>query len=241
MSAPPQLPLQPPPALPDGSPLASPPSPQDDLPQRLRWLPLAGLGLSLTQGVLFAIGTLLWPQAVAVLLALCFGIWLSSARHEVGWMRWAARSPGPTDPIGLVGALAGGLMLLLKLEILNHIESDWLVASLVCAATASRALAVIALAPGTRTQATRVAALGLAPLIALTIWTFNAWPALFGLASASIAVALARRSIRHGSRPAGEAGLGALQQVSEVAMLLGMLIVLASSGVAPVESVEDLE
>ena len=228
-------------SIPPEPPPAASPAPQPELPHTLRWLPLSGLGLGLAQGALFVIGTLLWPQAVAVLLALCFGIWLSSARHEVGWMRWAARSPGPADPIGLVGALAGGLMLLLKLEILNHIESDWLVASLICAATASRALAVIALAPGTRAQTSRIAALGIAPLVALTIWTFNAWPALFGLASALVAVALARRSIRRGSRPAGEAGLGALQQVGEVSMLLGMLIVLAATGMPPDESAEGLE
>jgi cobalamin synthase len=229
-----------PPEAPFAQPIQHAP-PGADLPHSLRWLPLAGLGLSLAQGALFVLGTLLWPQAVAVLLAICFGIWLSSARHEVGWMRWAARSPGPTDPIGLVGALAGGLMLLLKIEILRHIESDWLVACLICAAAASRALAVLALAPGTQAQAARVAALGAAPLIALTLWTFNAWPALFGLTSAIVAVALARRSIRRGSRPAGESGLGALQQVAEVSMLLGMLIVLADTGMPPLESTEDIE
>jgi hypothetical protein len=213
----------------------------DALPHTLRWLPLNGLGLGLAQGALFMVGTLLWPQGVAVLLALCFGIWLSSARHEVGWMRWAARTPGPTDPIGLVGALAGGLMLLLKLEILASIESDWLVACLVCSATASRALAVLALAPGTRAQASRVAALGAAPLLALTLWTLDGWPALFGLGSALMAVALARRTIRRGARPAGESGLGAVQQVAEVSMLLGMLVVLAASGVPAVDTGDELE
>lgn len=209
-------------------------TPTEALPHALRWLPLEGLGLGLAQGALFMLATLLWPAGVAVLLALCFGIWLSSARHEVGWMRWAARTPGPTDPIGLVGALAGGLMLLVKLEVLGSIEPDWLVACVICAATASRALAVLALAPGSRAQTIRMAALGLAPLVALTLWTLDGWPALFGVLSALSAAALARRTIRRGSRPAGEAGLGALQQVCEVSMLLGMLVVLAAgSGAAP--------
>lgn len=208
-------------------------TPSESLPHALRWLPLEGLGLSFAQGALFMLATLLWPPGVAVLLALCFGIWLSSARHEVGWMRWAARTPGPADPIGLVGALAGGLMLLVKLEVLGGIEPDWLVASMICAATASRALAVLVLAPGARAQALRVAALGAAPLIALTLWTLDAWPALFGTLSALTAAALARRTIRRGSRPAGEAGLGAVQQVCEVSMLLGMLVVVAAGNGAP--------
>lgn len=209
-------------------------TPTEALPHALRWLPLEGLGLGLAQGALFMLATLLWPAGVAVLLALCFGIWLSSARHEVGWMRWAARTPGPTDPVGLVGALAGGLMLLVKLEVLGSIEPDWLVACVICAATGSRALAVLALAPGSRSQTVRMAALGLAPLGALTLWTLDGWPALFGILSAIIAAALARRTIRRGSRPAGEAGLGAVQQVCEVSMLMGMLVVLAAgSGAAP--------
>ncbi|MFZ9407777.1 MAG: hypothetical protein ACO26U_11875 [Burkholderiaceae bacterium] len=207
-------------------------TPPADLPQALRWLPLEGLGLSLAQGALYMLCTLLWPQGVAVLLTLCLGIWLSSARHEVGWMRWAARTTGPADPIGLVGALAGGLMLLIKIEVLSSIEPDWLLACLICAAVASRALAVLALAPGSRAQALRVAGLGAAPLIALTLWTLDAWPALFGLISALPAALLARRTILRGTRPGGEAGLGALQQVCEASMLLGMLIILAT-GNAP--------
>jgi cobalamin synthase len=210
-------------------------TPTEDLPHALRWLPLEGLGLALAQGALYMLCTVLWPQGVAVLLTLCFGIWLSSARHEVGWMRWAARTPSPADPIGLVGALAGGLMLLVKIEVLSSIEPDWLLACLICAAAASRSLAVIALAPGSRAQALRVAGLGAAPLIALTLWTFDAWPALFGLISAIPAAALARRTILRGSRPAGEAGLGALQQVCEVSMLLGMLVVLATSSAQTAE------
>lgn len=210
-------------------------TPTEALPHALRWLPLEGLGLGLAQGALFMLATLLWPPGVAVLLALSFGIWLSSARHEVGWMRWAARTPGPADPIGLVGALAGGLMLLVKLEVLGSIEPDWLVACMICAATASRALAVLVLAPGARSQALRVGALGAAPLVALTLWTFDAWPAIFGLISASAAAMLARRTIRRGSRPAGEAGLGAVQQVCEVSMLLGMLVILAAGSGEPSE------
>jgi cobalamin synthase len=210
-------------------------TPSEALPHALRWLPLEGLGLGLAQGALFMLATLLWPPGVAGLLALCFGIWLSSARHEVGWMRWAARTPGPADPIGLVGALAGGLMLLVKLEVLGSIEPDWLVACMICAATASRALAVLVLAPGARSQAVRVGALGAAPLVALTLWTLDAWPALFGAISALAAAALARRTIRRGSRSAGEAGLGAVQQVCEVSMLLGMLVILAASSAVPTE------
>ncbi|MFZ4760986.1 MAG: adenosylcobinamide-GDP ribazoletransferase, partial [Burkholderiaceae bacterium] len=136
----------------------------------------------------------------------------------------------------------------------------WMVAALVCSAAFSRGCVALVLGslPYARDEtdakakpiAGRVSAgdvlcavlFAVAPSIALATWTGDATPVLMATSFALGAAALMRRMIRR--RLGGYTGdcLGAVQQVAELAFLLGLLIVLgALPDVLPTEDPEEEE
>jgi cobalamin synthase len=150
----------------------------------------------------------------------------------------------------LQGAIGVMLLLMLRFESLAHLDTDWIAASLICAATFSRACAVLGSPRASPTDALIAMLLGAAPLALLAIWTDDHLPGLLGLSIALISTALVRRLIRRsGSMDAGTSDehgtgfdtatriatrtaartathIGAVQQIAEAGFLIGLLIAL---------------
>lgn len=222
-----------------------------------RWFPLVGVVVALGQSFVYVTASMVLPHPVALLLAIAAGILLTGAFHEDGWADFCDGFGGHADRvetlrilrdsrIGAYGAIGVAVLILLKFETLAHIDTDWIVASLLCAAAFSRGCAVLVMAslPYARDEADAKAkpvaesvgarealialAVSLAPLAALAAWTGDTAVGLLGLSFALLSTAAMRRLMRR--RLGGYTGdcLGAVQQVAEVAFLLGMLVALAA-------------
>ena len=142
----------------------------------------------------------------------------------------------------LQGAVGVMLLLMLRFESLAHLDADWIAASLICAASFSRACAVLGSPRASAADALIAMLLGAAPLALLAIWTDDHLPGLLGLSIALISTALVRRLIRRsGSMDAGASDghgtgfdtaartathIGAVQQIAEAGFLIGLLIAL---------------
>jgi adenosylcobinamide-GDP ribazoletransferase len=138
------------------------------------------------------------------------------------------------------GAVGVMLLLMLRFESLAHLDADWIAASLICAASFSRACAVLGSARASASDALIAMLLGAAPLALLAIWTDDNLPGLLGLSIALISTALVRRLIRRsgathagasgdteaGVRSSTDPGIGAVQQIAEAGFLIGLLIAL---------------
>jgi adenosylcobinamide-GDP ribazoletransferase len=203
----------------------------------LRYLPLVGLIVALCQVLVYGLTSLLLPHAVAVLLTLAAGLVLTAAIHERGAAHWwdGASDAAPWSNHAAAAGTVGLIVLLLaRFEILASVDESWLAATLVCAAGASRGLAVLGVvggathatvAPISRADAIVALLLGLAPAIALAAWTGDASAVLAGLGCAVVALAVLR-GVSHHHPGAGSQTLSVIQQVTEVAWLIGMLAVL---------------
>jgi adenosylcobinamide-GDP ribazoletransferase len=197
-----------------------------DLPARagdpIRYLPIAGLLISIAQSVVYMFASIVLPHAVALLLAIGAGLILTGACHEVGWARfctmlgerpaervtsddaidsvtdYAKDSATASNALGwaVPGAVGVMLLLMLRFESLAHLDADWIAASLICAAGFSRACAVLGSARASASDALIAMLLGAAPLALLAIWTDDNLPGLLGLSIALISTALVRRLIR---------------------------------------------
>lgn len=241
-----------------------------DLPARagdaIRYLPIAGLLIAIAQSVVYMFASIVLPHAVALLLAIGAGLILTGACHEVGWARfctmlgerpsargsnddaidsatdYAKDSATASNALGwaVPGAVGVMLLLMLRFESLAHLDADWIAASLICAASFSRACAVLGSARASTSDALVAMLLGAAPLALLAIWTDDNLPGLLGLSIALISTALVRRLIRRsgvmharvsgdteaGTRSGTDTGIGAVQQIAEAGFLLGLLIAL---------------
>ena len=216
----------------------------------IRYLPMAGLLVAIAQSVVYILASILLPHAVALLLAIGAGLILTGACHEVGWARFCS-SPGErpagsaaTDSAtagwGLQGVIGVVLLLMLRFESLAHLDADWIAASLICAATFSRACAVLGSPRASAADALIAMLIGATPLALLAIWTDDQLPGLLGLSIALISTALVCRLIRRsgamhagtcgdtqtGLRSGSDLGIGAVQQIAEAGFLLGLLIAL---------------
>ena len=248
-----------------------------DVPTRagdaIRYLPIAGLLVAIAQSVVYMFASIMLPHAVALLLAIGAGLILTGACHEVGWARFctmlgerpAARgtnddaidSASASTALGwaVPGAVGVMLLLMLRFESLAHLDADWIAASLICAATFSRACAVIGSARASATDALIAMLLGAAPLALLALWTDDNLPGLLGLSIALISTALVRRLIRRsgamharasgdtaaGTRSSTDPGIGAVQQIAEAGFLLGLLIALEAGPDDTVNTDDEME
>ena len=256
-----------------------------DVPTRagdaIRYLPIAGLLVAIAQSVVYMFASIVLPHAVALLLAIGAGLILTGACHEVGWARFctmlgerpAARSTNDdaidsatdyakdsataSNALGwaVPGAVGVMLLLMLRFESLAHLDADWIAASLICAATFSRACAVIGSARASATDALIAMLLGAAPLALLALWTDDNLPGLLGLSIALISTALVRRLIRRSgamharasgdtaadNRSSTDPGIGAVQQIAEAGFLLGLLIALEAGPDDTVNTDDEME
>ena len=223
-----------------------------------RYFPVVGIVVALGQSFVYVAASAVLPHPVALLLAIAAGLLLTGMFHEDGWADFCDAFGGAADRartleimrdsrIGAYGAIGVGVLMLTRFETLAHLDTDWIVASLVCAAAFSRGCAVLVMAslpyareeddakakPVARHVAPLDALAGLgfaiAPTLVLAAWTGDASAGLLGLSFALLATAAMRRIVRR--RLGGYTGdcLGAVQQVAEVAFLLGMLAVLGTA------------
>ena len=248
-----------------------------DVPTRadnaIRYLPIAGLLVAIAQSVVYMFASIVLPHAVALLLAIGAGLILTGACHEVGWARFctmlgerpAARSTNDdaidsasaSTALGwaVPGAVGVMLLLMLRFESLAHLDADWIAASLICAATFSRACAVLGSSRASATDALIAMLLGAAPLALLALWTDDNLPGLLGLSIALISTALVRRLIRRSgamharasgdtaadTRSSTDPGIGAVQQIAEAGFLLGLLIALEAGPDDTVNTDDEME
>ena len=217
-----------------------------DLAASMPWFPLVGALIGLVGAIAYALAVWLGlPPLPAAAIALGAGIWLSGALHEDGLADVADGFGGGStredklaimrDPrIGSYGALALALALLARAgAIMALAEPSAVAAALVAAGAASRAaLPVVMIAlPRARTDGLAAsagrphplraaAAVLIAVLMALVLLGHAALAALLAGALGTLAIALlARRQIGGGT---GDV-LGAVQQLTEIGLLLGLL------------------
>ena len=221
------------------------PWPEADLAASAPMFPAVGALIGLAGAIAYALAVWLglppWPAAV---VALATTIWLTGALHEDGLADVADGFGGATretklaimrdSRIGSYGALALVLAVLARAGAIAGLAEPWAVAAaLVAAGAVSRAAlpAVMAVLPQARADGLAAsagrphplraaAALLIAALIALVMLDGTAPAALAAGALGALAVALlARRQI------GGHTGdvLGAVQQLTEIGVLLGAL------------------
>lgn len=223
----------------------------DWLQHAARYFPAVGWVVAAVTATTYALSAWLWPQAVAVLLSTCAGIYLTGAFHEDGFADVCDGFGGGSTPervleimkdshVGAYGAIGIALLLGLKCVTLASLPSGSVVIALLLAHPLSRLAAVslircmvYARAEGKARPlaqqmsnaefliATATVAL---PALLLVLLGAMRWGALLTgtLAALGATLWLARKFL---SRIQGFTGdcLGAVQQVSEVAFYLGIL------------------
>ena len=217
------------------------------------WYPFAGTLVGAVAGIVFCLAHLVFPVALAVVLATAAALLATGALHEDGFADACdGLGGGPTreraleimrDPrLGTYGAAGLGLMLAAKVLALAAAPVEVIPWLLVAAHAASRASMALALASGTYARAAGIAAplaeaspsrarIAIAILIggavACTL-LFEAPPTalLAGVGGLALGHFLMRRAYER--KLGGYTGdcLGAVQQASEVGMYLGALAAL---------------
>lgn len=220
-----------------------------------RYFPAVGLVVALVTILVYAIGSLLWTQSIAVLLSTIAGIYLTGAFHEDGFADTCDGLGGGTTAeraleimkdsrIGAYGAIGIGLMLALKWMTLSSLPSTAVVLVLLIAHPLSR-LAAISLVwrmeyvkadgkakPIAQQMSNRefgiAAGITLLPISLLCLTgLLSVLSVATGVLFAALASFWLARMFQR--RIAGYTGdcLGAVQQVAEVAFYLGVLAVIA--------------
>jgi adenosylcobinamide-GDP ribazoletransferase len=216
------------------------------LARAARCFPVVGWGVGLFGGMVYALAARLdLPPLLAAIVAVAVTVAVTGALHEDGLADMVDGFGGGGDRdrklqimrdsrIGTYGVIALVLGLGVRVVALASFEAIGdAVATMILCQGASRALVVavmqraplarsdgLAATAGRPSQATTLWALGLAGLIALALAGFDGAIAMIAGAAAAWAIAcLARRQI------GGVTGdvLGAVQQGSEVAMLLALV------------------
>jgi adenosylcobinamide-GDP ribazoletransferase len=216
-----------------------------------RYFPAAGIVVGLAAAAAYALAALAWPQPVAVLLSTAFGIYLTGAFHEDGFADACDGLGGgmtaqraleimQDSRIGAYGAIGIGMLLALKCVTLSWLPSSAVAAALLLAHPASR-LASAALiwrlsyvrgegrakplAQHMSGAEFGIAAFSAALPAAALGWSGRlSWGAIaFAIAAAaSVAWWMARLLVRRIGGYTGDC-LGAVQQLSEAAIYLGLL------------------
>ena len=230
------------------------------LAQATRYFPLVGALVALLTALIYAPCALYLPQGLAVLLAIAFGVWLTGAFHEDGWIDFCDAFGGQHDRaktlsimqdsrIGSYGAIAIVLLMGLKLEALSALDPSWVGVALLAAHTWSRMCAVFVMRslpyvkPDDESKAKPIAVnlswfdaavafvLTLA-LCGLAIWlASDTRPFLFGAGASLAGMLYLRRLMKRRLQGYTGDGLGAVQQVCEVLFYLGLVLALGSESV----------
>lgn len=238
-----------------------------------RYFPVVGLVVASLTAIVYAGFGLMLPHPVALLLAMAAGLMLTGAFHEDGLADYCDAMGGHHERarlleimhdsrIGTYGAAGLVMMLVGRFQTLAAIDPSWIGVLLVSSATMSRgcSVAIMITLPYARQDGVAIAkpiaqnlsledaavalALAIAPVALAALWTGEI--AVFAAAAAgAIAItAWMRRRIR--LRLGGYTGdcLGAVQQLAELAFLIGALAVLAAgieSGALEAPAADNIE
>ncbi|MBP6815316.1 MAG: adenosylcobinamide-GDP ribazoletransferase [Burkholderiaceae bacterium] len=238
-----------------------------------RYFPVVGLVVASLTAIVYAGFGLMLPHPVALLLAMAAGLMLTGAFHEDGLADYCDAMGGHHERarlleimhdsrIGTYGAAGLVMMLVGRFQTLAAIDPSWIGVLLVSSATMSRgcSVAIMITLPYARQDGAAIAkpiaqnlsledaavaiALAIAPVALAALWTGEI--AVFAAAAAgAIAItAWMRRRIR--LRLGGYTGdcLGAVQQLAELAFLIGALAVLAAgieSGALEAPAADNIE
>ena len=216
-----------------------------------RYFPLVGIVVAAAAALVYFAASLLWPAPVAALLSTAAGIYLTGAFHEDGFADMCDGFGGGLTPervmeimkdsrIGTYGALGAGLLVALKVTLLAMFSPTAAVVALLVAHPLSRLAAASLIwrleyaraegkaKPLAQEMSNAEFAIGAAyaavPAIGAALLGYLSWPVI-GLCFASAAAAAAWLGAKCVSRIGGYTGdcLGAVQQVSEVAIYLCLL------------------
>jgi adenosylcobinamide-GDP ribazoletransferase len=230
------------------------------LSQSIRYFPLIGGLLAIFMSAVYVLSALVLPQSVAVILTLAFGVWVTGAFHEDGWIDFCDAFGGHRDRaqtllimqdsrIGSYGAVAIVMLMAVKIEALVALDSSWVAVALLGAHVCSRLCAVLVMqtlpyakpddeskskpiAVNLRWLDTLVALLLSVALMAMAVMLADDWrPFAWGGALAMLGMASLRRMMKRRLGGYTGDGLGAVQQVSEVLFYLGLLIALGTDHV----------
>ena len=175
------------------------------LSQSTRYFPLVGGLVALLVGLVYVPCALYFPQGISVIIALAFGVWLTGAFHEDGWIDFCDGFGGHRDKtetlrimqdsrIGSYGAIAIVLLMAFKIEALAALDPSWVGVSLLAAHVWSRMCAVMVMRslPYARAEPSLVEGPSKAKPIAENLQTFDTVIAfLLSLALMALAVSLA--------------------------------------------------
>ncbi|QYF94589.1 adenosylcobinamide-GDP ribazoletransferase [Massilia sp. PAMC28688] len=213
-----------------------------------RYFPLVGLVVGAVAATVYLAASQLWPAPVAVLLSSAASIYLTGAFHEDGFADMCDGFGGgltrervleimKDSRIGTYGAVGAGLLIALKCTLLAHLPVAAAVAALLVAHPLSRLAAASLIwrlqyarddgkaKPLAQEMSSAEFSIALAcamlPLIAAGTLGYLAWATLAACVAAAAVVA-AWLGIKCVRRIGGYTGdcLGAVQQVSEVAIYL---------------------
>lgn len=222
------------------------------LAQAARYLPLVGVLLGGLMAAVAVVAGLVWPQSVALLLALAAGVWLTGALHEDGLADTADGLGGGWDKarileimkdsrLGSFGATALCFALGGRFVLLLAMPAMWLPWLLLAGAALSRACALLPMVvldyarPDGDSKARP-----LAQRLSWPVWLLAALPAVGIAALLPLAAALAGvlgallvsfwLIAKYRRWLGGYAGdcLGAVQQCAELAFYLGALALLGA-------------
>ena len=212
----------------------------------LRYLPLAGALSGVLFAILYVLLSQLLPHTVAVVLALCLVAWSAAGSHEIGWAGLCDELAAQRErrlhgaPFRAAGALALVLLIALKIEVLASLDPSWISIAVIVAHALSRGLAVAVTsslrAPLRESHArgtlphpsaldgTIALMLGLLPAAAATLWLGQTDAFASALAPAVAVGAWLRRQQRRRLERAGTHSVHGIQQATELAFLLGLLV-----------------
>lgn len=238
-----------------------------------RYFPLIGLVVASLTAIVYAGCGLLLPHPVALMLAMAAGLMLTGAFHEDGLADYCDAMGGHHERarlleimhdsrIGTYGAAGLVMMLVGRFQTLAAIDPSWIGVLLVSSATMSRgcSVAIMITLPYARHDGVAIAkpiaqnlsledaavaiALAIAPVALAALWTGEIAVYAAAAAGAIAITAWMRRRIR--LRLGGYTGdcLGAVQQLAELAFLIGALAVLAAgieSGALEAPAADNIE
>lgn len=217
-----------------------------------RYFPAVGIIVGAVAAAVYGLAQLVFPGIVAVLLSTIAGIYLTGAFHEDGFAdtcdglgggvtRERALEIMTDSRIGAYGAIGIGLLLALKCAALASLSPQFVVAALLIAHPLSR-LAATALIwrldyakaqgkakPLAQKMSTTEFAIAVTmvalPVSAVLLAGWLSWQAFSAGLAATIVMAvwLTRKFMRRIGGYTGDC-LGAVQQVTEVAFYLGVLV-----------------
>jgi adenosylcobinamide-GDP ribazoletransferase len=217
-----------------------------------RYFPLMGVVIALVSGTTYSLAAMVLPSPVAVLLATIAGIYLTGAFHEDGFADVCDGLGGgyttervleimKDSRVGAYGAIGIGLMLGLKCLLLSELPSHSVFAALLLAHPFSRlaATSLIWRLKYVRVQDSKAKPIAeqmngrefviasvttLLPIILLAYQGWLGWQSIaIALACGTLAAAwMAHKLVSRIGGYTGD-GLGAVQQLSEVAIYIGLL------------------